>query len=69
MQPRGHRRKPNTRRPASTLTIRAAFEMAEFEMRREAAIYEMAVTASAQQRSRELHARANELRLRRSMLP
>ena len=70
MSPRGHRQQRSTRRhPRSTLTLRAAFEMAEYELRREASIYEMALTAGADERSRELHARANELRLRRAQLP
>jgi hypothetical protein len=70
MQPRGHYKQHSARRrPVSTLTIRAAFEMAEFELRREADIYAMAPTAAAQERAAQLHARANELRLRRELLP
>ena len=57
------------RRPApSTLTIREAFEMAEVELRREAGIYELAPTAAAHERARELYDRAGELRRRRERL-
>ena len=70
MSPRGHRQKRSTRRhPRSTLTLRGALEMAEAVIRKEADIWALAPSQAAQERSRELHARANELRLRRAQLP
>lgn len=57
------------RRPVHSLTVRAAFEMAEFELRREADVYAMALTPRAQARAAELHGQANRLRLRREVLP
>ncbi|HYN64054.1 MAG TPA: hypothetical protein VES36_05570 [Candidatus Limnocylindrales bacterium] len=42
--------------------------MAEYELRREAGIYELSPTVAAQGRARELYRRASQLRQRRKAM-